>query len=136
MLYACGGGNSSSNNTPPPTSPPTATPTAGAVNVTTSPSPLTLSVSGNGGVARSATVAATQSGATGNLSLTIGTPPCYAATPTASDLVQLENVTQNYSSSSGAQLGFTLVAKNAGSCVVTITPASGTPVNVTVTVGS
>jgi hypothetical protein len=132
---ACGGGSSSNNS--PPTAPPTATPMPSTVSVATSPSPFVLSKSGAGGVARSGTVVATQSNTTGGLSFsTTSSPPCYnASMPSLSDLVEPENPAFSFVLGT-AQLGFTLVAQNTGTCMMTITPATGTPVNFAVTIGS
>ncbi len=133
-LAAC---NSTSSSTPSPTPTPSTSPSPGAVSVTTSPSPFTLSVTGAAGVPHIGTFTVSQSGATGNLVLsTTSTPACYnSVAPSGSDLVQLESVAQNYSSTTAtAQLTFTLNSLNAGTCSVTITPASGTAVTVPVTV--
>jgi hypothetical protein len=86
------------------------------------------------GTPHSGTVAATQTNATGNLvESSSGSPVCFSATPAAGDLVQEETPSGSFDNGT-AQRGFTLVAKNPGTCTVTITPASGTPATLTVTV--
>ncbi len=130
-LAACGGGGGSSAD---PTVTPTPSPAPQAVVVTTSPSPLTLSVSGTG-APKTGTVAATQNDAAGIISLsTTGSTACFdSASPSAADLTQQNNTTQNLAGGV-AQLGFSLTALNAGSCSISIVPATGSAVTITVTV--
>jgi hypothetical protein len=129
-LSACGGGGGSSSS-PAPTATPTVAPTPSAVTISSSPSPFSISVSGSN---HSGTVTAEQTGATGYLVATsTSTPACFSATPAPSDLTTQETPTGSFSNGT-AQIGFMLVAKAAGTCTVTITPVSGTPATLTVTV--
>lgn len=124
-LAACGGGGSSSPS-------PTPTPAPGAVTSSLSSNTVSLVVGasfGNG-------VTFTQTNASGNLTVA---NTCNTSTGGAGVLSAFSGTSFSYSSATGiatytagGQLGITAVA--AGTCTITATPNTGTPLVVTVTV--